>query len=245
MNRPQIWAHRGASFHAPENSLEAFALAREMGADGIELDIHLSKDGKLVVVHDETVDRCSSSTGRIADMTLREIKELDFSNRKPGYRGVRAPTLGEVYELLKDSQMTINVELKFGAALNIGMEEKCIQLAREMGMQDQVCYSSFNHYSLQRLRALDASAKVAPLYIAVLFNPWNYAKSMNAHAVHPYYRTLAIPGVMEGLKSAGLRCNPWTVDDAESMKWLAKLGVDAIITNRPDVALLAFAEMTG
>jgi len=243
MPAPFIWAHRGASFHAPENTLEAFSLAREMGADGIELDVQLTKDDELIVVHDDTVDRCSSSTGRIADLTLGEIKSMDFANRKAGYRGVRAPTLAEVYALLKDSGMLINVELKFGTAPYDGIEKKCLLLAEEMNMQERIIYSSFNHYSLTKLKSLDASAKIAPLYAMPLYQPWKYALDMGAYAVHPHYMTLAIPGMMAGLNAAGIRCHPWTVDSERDLKWMSELGVAAVITNRPDVARSLYMNM--
>ena len=95
----KVWAHRGAAAYAPENTLEAFELAIKMGADGVELDVHLSRDGEIVVAHDERVDRVSNGRGLIQEMTLSEIKELDFGVRFEAYRGAKAPTLREVYEL--------------------------------------------------------------------------------------------------------------------------------------------------
>ena len=108
----QIWAHRGASAYAPENTLEAFQLALDMGADGIELDIQLSADGELMVLHDDTIDRTSSGTGRLSDMTLWQLKELDFSMGMSQYAGARIPTLREVYRLLAKRDVIVNVEIK-------------------------------------------------------------------------------------------------------------------------------------
>lgn len=107
-----IWAHRGASAHAPENTLPAFELAVEQGADGVELDVHLTADGHLVVTHDETIDRCSDGTGAIASLTLEQLRAFDFSAGWEGFAGTRIPTLREVYELLHPTDLTINVELK-------------------------------------------------------------------------------------------------------------------------------------
>ena len=107
-----IWAHRGASAYAPENTLEAIELALRMGADGIELDVHRTRDGKLVVIHDETVDRTSNGSGYVKDMTCAELKKLDFSNGFEKYRGARIPTLKEVYGMLRSTQALINVEIK-------------------------------------------------------------------------------------------------------------------------------------
>lgn len=235
----KIWAHRGASFYAPENTLPAFALAAQMGADGVELDVHLSRDGELAVAHDFTVDRCSSGTGRIADMTMAELRELDFSNRKSGYRATRIPTLGEVYALILTTDMAVNVEIKSGEIVYGGIEEKLVALAKEMGAEDRVYYSSFNHYHLTRLRELNPNARTAPLYSAALCEPWKYAKGIGAQAIHPLHSTLDIAGYMEAANAAGILVNPWTVDDPERIGHLAGMGVNAIITNKPDVALRA------
>jgi glycerophosphoryl diester phosphodiesterase len=240
MNKPLIWAHRGASFDAPENTLEAFSLARDMGADGIELDIHFSKDGEIVVAHDETVDRCSSGTGRIVDMTLNEMKLLDFSNHKAGYRGVKAPTLAEVYDLIKPTNMTINIELKSGIVLYEGIETQCAKLTHDAGMSDRVFYSSFNHYCLLQLKQVEPSARIAPLYNEALVEPWQYAQRIGAQAIHPFYPTMATPDMMAKLAETGILCNPWTVDDEKALAWMAQLGVNAVITNRPDLAVRVF-----
>lgn len=110
----EVWAHRGASGYAPENTLEAFALAAEMGADGVELDVQMSRDGYLVVAHDERIDRVSNGSGFIRDFTLKELKGFLFNRTHPEYKDARIPTLREVYELLKDTPLKINVELKNG-----------------------------------------------------------------------------------------------------------------------------------
>ena len=240
MSKPLVWAHRGASAVAPENTLEAFSLALSRGADGIELDVHLSKDGALIVAHDDTVDRCSNGTGRIVDMTLEELRQLDFSNHITGYSDLRIATLSEVYELLAPTSMTVNVEIKSGTVLYEGIEYECLKAAEEWGMKHRVCYSSFNHYSLLILAMIDAEVKIAPLYQEALVEPWNYGKQIGAWALHPYYPTMATPGMMEGLAKAGIVCNPWTVNDEQSLLWMAELGVHAVITDKPDLARQVF-----
>jgi glycerophosphoryl diester phosphodiesterase len=240
MNKPLVWAHRGASCVVPENTIESFSMACDLGADGIELDVHLSKDGELIVAHDDTVDRCSSGTGRIIDMTLKEIKQLDFSNHMPGYRGMKVPTLAEVYEYVKPTNMTVNVELKTGIVLYEGIEEKCVNLARDMGMSGRVFYSSFNHYSLMLLKSKESNARIAPLYTEALVEPWQYALRMGAQAIHPFYPTMATPDIMTKLAEASVLCNPWTVDDEKALAWMAQLGVNAVITNNPGLALRVF-----
>ena len=110
----QVWAHRGASYYTPENTLAAFEKAIKMGADGIELDVQMTKDGELVVVHDETINRTSNGKGYVKDYTLEQLKKYDFSNKHITYKGEKIPTLQEVYELIKPTSLTINVELKNG-----------------------------------------------------------------------------------------------------------------------------------
>ena len=240
MDKPLIWAHRGASNLAPENSMEAFSLAVEMKADGIELDVHLTSDGEIIVTHDETVNRCSNGKGLIADMTLEEIKRLDFSCNMEKYKNVKAPTLAEVYELIRPTGLTVNVELKHGSKTYVGLEKKCAVLAREMGMRDKVIYSSFNHNIFLELKEAEPSARFAPLYMEALVAPWQYALQIQAYAIHPYFPTMETPGIMEGLQEAGVLCNPWTVDTEDMLEWMAKLGVNAVITNRVDLAKKVF-----
>ena len=110
----KIFAHRGASGYAPENTLEAFALAMEMGADGIELDVQLTKDGEVVVIHDEVIDRVSNGKGLVKDYTLVQLRKFSFDNHMEGYENISIPTLKEVLELVKASKMEVNIELKTG-----------------------------------------------------------------------------------------------------------------------------------
>lgn len=233
----KIYAHRGASAVAPENTMAAFKKAIEMGADGVELDVHLSKDGELIVAHDETLERVSNGTGRIVDYTLEELRAFNFAMGKwEGFEPQQVPTLREVYALLKPTGMGINVEIKSGIILYEGIEQKLLELAREMGMEDRVLYSSFNHYSLKLLQALDPSVKIGLLYGEALYEPWQYAGYVKADAIHPYYFTLQAPGVVEKCHENGIMVNPWTVDDPKHIAWMFSLGVDILITDKPDLA---------
>ena len=144
-----VWAHRGASGYAPENTLEAFRMAVEMGADGVELDVQLTKDGELVVIHDETVDRTSDGSGWVKDFTYARISRFNYNRtHKEGYERAMIPTLEEVYELLKPTGLTINVELKTGVVFYPEIEERVLDLTARMGLEECVWYSSFNHYTV-------------------------------------------------------------------------------------------------
>lgn len=232
-----IWAHRGASAYAPENSMEAFILAQKMGAEGIELDIHLSKDGHLVVAHDETVDRCSNGSGLIVEKTLHELLELDFSNGKENYSNTRIPTLEQVLEFIKASGLTLNIEIKTGIVLYEGIEEKTIKLVSKMGLDDKVIYSSFNHYSLSIVKKINPSAPIGILYSEAMVDPYVYAKHLGAVAIHPYYKTLLVPGTIENCKNHGIKIHTWTVDSNDGINRMLENNVEAIITNRPDFAI--------
>ena len=131
----KVWAHRGASGYAPENTLEAFKKAEKMKADGVELDVQLTKDGELVVIHDETVDRVSGEKGFVKDYTLKELKRLNVSKHMPSYdKKTRIPTLDEVFDLLKNTEMTINIELKNGIVQYKNLEKKVLALVEEYDM---------------------------------------------------------------------------------------------------------------
>ena len=231
-----VYAHRGASAYAPENTLEAFSLAVKMGADGVELDVHLSKDGQLMVIHDEAVDRTTNGHGLVMDLTCEELQKLDASNHMEGFSNAKIPTLGEVYDLLKDTGLWVNVELKTDRNFYPGIEEKCLALAAEKGMSDRIIYSSFNHYSIANVLKADPTAKTGLLYMSGLYEPWKYARQVGAQYIHPMYANLLLPGLAEGCLADGIGINPWTVDDEQIMQLCLKLGTN-IITNKPDVAI--------
>ena len=150
-----IYGHRGASGYAPENTLEAFRLAMEMGADGFELDVHMSKDGALVVIHDESVDRTTDGTGLVRDLTLAQLKTLDASCGMEAYKGAKIPTLDEVFDLIRDTRHIVNVEVKTDEWFYPQIEEKCLALAKEKGVEDRILYSSFNHYTAASATAIE------------------------------------------------------------------------------------------
>lgn len=233
----KVWAHRGASGYAPENTLPAFKLAAEMGADGIELDVHMSSDGKLMVIHDETIDRTSNGSGRVVDYTCQQLKTLDFSNGFDEYSGVRIPTLREVYGLIKKTDMTVNVEVKCDVVVYWGIWDELIKLEHEMGMEGRIIYSSFNHYVLMKLREIDPECKIGLLFSCGIVDPWVYANYVQANAIHPHYLLLDMPGVAEGCKRHGVDINAWTVNEPAVMSSAYKNGASAIITNYPDVAI--------
>ena len=233
MNKPLIWAHRGASGYAPENTLPAFKLAAEQGADGVELDVQLTKDGEIVVCHDETIDRTSSQKGLVVDYTLEELKSFDFSNGNSAYEGVQIPTMREVFELLVPTSLTINIELKTGIIF-YDIEKKIVDLAEECGFKDRVIYSSFNHASVMKIRKYDPNAYIGLLYSDGPVDMPAYAKSHGANALHPAGYNLRYPNYMEECAENGLDVNVWTINRKRDILECIERGVHAIITNYPD-----------
>jgi len=236
--RTMIQAHRGASAYRPENTLAAFSLAVEQGADGVELDVHLTNDGHVVVAHDERLERVSDGTGLIYEHTLAELRRFNFNKLFPQYEARGIPTLGEVYELVVPSGITVNVELKTTALMYPGLTKKLAELAREYGLEDRIMYSSFNHYSLMEMRRYEPEAKIGLLYQLGLVDPWVYANYLRADAIHPHYFIVAaLPETVAKCHEHGVKINVWTVDDDDAIKHMLSLGVDGVITNRPDAAV--------
>ena len=236
--KTMIQAHRGASAYCPENTLESFSKAIELGADAIELDVHLTKDGEIVVAHDERLERVSNGTGYINDHTLKELGALEFNKLFPDGPKCRIPTMAEVFSLIKPTALAMNIELKTTERLYPELPEKLTALTKEFQMGERVIYSSFNHYSLLQMKQNDPNAKTGLLYQLGLVDPWVYANYVHADAIHPHYFIIAaLPETVARCHENGVKVNVWTVDDPQAVKLMLQCGVDGIITNKPDTAI--------
>ncbi len=234
---PTIWGHRGASAYAPENTLPAFDLARRMGAQGVELDVQLSADGRLVCIHDETLDRTTTGVGPVGARTLDELRTFEAPNGMAGYEGVQIPTLDEVFELFAGTDMVVNVELKNSIVRYEGLEEAVLALVAEADMSERVLLSTFNHLSLVKLHALAPHVPTAMLFGEPLYRPWSYAETLGVSGINPPHQYLkAVPELVTEAHAAGLTVNPWTVNTVDDIRRMIDAGVDAIITNHPDRA---------
>lgn len=221
---PKIIAHRGASAHAPENTLKAFQMALEQGADGIELDVMLTKDGRLVVIHDDTVDRTTNGTGKVREMTLAELKALDFGQGEP------IPTLDEVFEGF-GGKFLINVELKNYSTMLDRLPVTVAELVTAFNLAGSVLISSFNPLNLPRFHR---RVPETPLGLLTLPGKANGLTSHLFHfnALHSFHED--VDAALVAAEHAHSRqVNVWTVDDPAELHRLADLGVDAIITNDP------------
>ncbi|HBG01115.1 MAG TPA: hypothetical protein DDW87_06025 [Firmicutes bacterium] len=228
-----VMAHRGYSNKAPENTMAAFELALKVGSDGIELDVHLSKDGKVAVIHDNNLDRTTSGTGPVGNLTMAELKELDAGSWfSPEFKGERLPTLREVLELIKDHDVLLNVETKMALGFE-QLNQEVASLLDEYAMWERTIISSFNHYALVHFKQIRPQARTGILYNCGMVNPWEYAKGIDASALHANHRTI-IPELVAAAQQNGMMVNVWTVDAAADIERVKLASVDGIITNVPE-----------
>jgi glycerophosphoryl diester phosphodiesterase len=231
-----IFAHRGASRYAPENTMAAFQKALELGADGIELDVQLSKDHVPVVIHDENIKRTTNGKGFVSEYTVQQLHCFDAGSWFSGqFKGERIPTLEEVLLWIQPTPLLLNIELKNTILPYHGMERLVYDLVEAYNMMDRVIYSSFNHYSLRELQRIHRKNEIAPLYSSGLYEPWDYVRRCNAKSAHPHWRTLTT-SIIRNFKKHGIKLRPYTVNDQKRMRFFFDNQIEAIITDVPDVA---------
>ncbi len=256
----KIWAHRGCSYRYPENTLSSFREACRYEITGIELDIQLSKDGEMVVIHDEKVDHTTDGSGRVEDMTLRELKRLRIQpNEQNGKIYETIPTMREVLALLapicRRDGLLLNIELKNSVVRYEGMERMILDLVAEYGLEPYIVYSSFNPDSIRLLKELKPDAKVGILSSSVL-NCLEFARQVRVEAIHPFLkaediallaeadaRNILEPGEPGGDK---LRVRAWNVRtfepffpeereiEIQDIEKLEQTGITDIFTNTPE-----------
>lgn len=228
------YAHRGASGYCPENTLSSFIKAIELGCDGIETDVQMTSDGELVLIHDEKVNRTTNGKGFVKDYTLKDLKKLDAGSwYDKKFRKETIPTAVELLTLAKEKNIRINFELKNGIVLYPDLEKKIIDLIYKYGMEHNVIFSSFNHYSMFHCKEISSEIKTALLYGEGLYKPNMYCKSVKADAIHPDFHAIN-DGIIKDCNKDAVMVNAWTVNDEETMKRLISYGIDGIITNYPD-----------
>lgn len=234
----EIWGHRGAYDFAPENTLTSFQLAADMGADGVEFDIQLSKDGEIVVIHDETIDRTSNHSGRVCDYTLAELKTFNFNKRgitQPLFMNI--PTLREVFELLRPTGLMMNVELKTNIIRYESIEQKALKLAGQFGLLERIVWSSFNHYSVYSIKRSEPSARTALLCSGGILVTGEQCEKTGAEALHCNVSQMRwYPELVGDCHSRGVLVRPWVVDKEDDLRLASKLGVNAVMTNNIDRA---------
>lgn len=221
----KIIGHRGDPEHAPENTLTAFKMAIQAGVDGIELDVHQSRDRMLVVHHDETV-KTAYGEWPIAHLTWSQLRHIDVGE------GERMPALTEVLRWAKRRRIWLNLELKGGPSRYPGMERSVYQLLKTRGLLGRVLISSFHFEMLQALKQVDPRVPIGLLYYTNEFNSIGTALRIGAQALHPFFTSVS-PQLVKDCHAVGLKVHTWTVDEPHVAKSLIEMGVDGIITNTP------------
>jgi glycerophosphoryl diester phosphodiesterase len=239
VSRLLVFAHRGASKVAPENTLPAFEAAVRSGADGVELDVQYSSDGHLVVIHDLTLEALTDGTGRVTAHTLRELRALDAGYHfGPEFAGTRIPILNEVLDLLRD-RLLVNVELKVPDTSSASMGADLVAVVREHNMADQVVISSFNPFALRRAKQAGPEIECALLLAHDLpgWMRWGLTRRYSrADGIHPEASMVDV-SYATWARKARLPLRVWTVNDEAEMRRMIALDVDAVITDVPDLMI--------
>lgn len=215
-----IFAHRGASIKAPENTLKAFNLAFKEGANGIEFDIRLSADNVIVVIHDGTINRTSNSTGKVNSLTLEELQKFDFGE------GEKIPTLKEVLEKF-GNKYWLNIEIK-----EEGFEPILVDLLEELKVKEKIVISSFLIPVLLKIKELAPEIPTGYLYEYNLNELDGLLEEVTVNGIHPVKENVT-KELIQDAHQKNLAVRAWTVDDPEIAKKLAENGIDGIITNDP------------
>ncbi|HIE18948.1 TPA: glycerophosphodiester phosphodiesterase [Candidatus Bathyarchaeota archaeon] len=226
----EVTGHRGAAGLEPENTLRSIRKAIELGVDRVEIDVRVTRDGYLVVIHDETMDRTTNGHGYVKDLTLNEIRRLDAG------KGEIIPTLEEVLSLTK-GQVTLQVELKAREAT-----EPVVHLIERNNAEREVVITSFMHELLRTVHDLNPFLRTGALFFDVQGDIYQRALDVHSEAVHVYYRNVDFE-LVENAHKRGLKVSVWNPDELEEMKEMISLSVDVIGTNRPDILLNLLKEM--
>lgn len=244
---PLIIAHRGDSAHVAENTLAAFAAALEVGADLVEFDVQLTKDGHVVVIHDATVDRTTTGRGRVRDLTMAEIRALSAgypSRFADTHRGERVPSLGEALAMLK-GRARVMVEIKPESVTDDaegGIEARAIADVRKGGMEKDVAFLSFSRRALLRCRKL--APEIVRGHLFQKAEPGEVlagAREVASELVMPEKHMLS-DELRDRAREAGLKLATWVVDDPEELRRLARFDLYGVASNRPGVMLDAIRE---
>ena len=233
----KVFAHRGASGYAPENTIVAIKKAIEMKADGIEIDIQLTKDGKIVVMHDWKVDRTTTGRGYVYELDYDYIKTLDAGQWfTKDFIGETVPTLEEVLDILPKDMM-LNIEIKDTARHHTNIEEKMLEVLKKYPDKfENIIVSSFHHDKIKKRQKLEPKLKLALLTDSEFIEIEKYLSSngLSSYSYHPEINLISKEDV-EKLHDSGVKIFVWTVNKEEDLNYLVKLGVDGVITNYPDI----------
>jgi len=243
-----VIAHRGASAYFPENTIPSFKGAIAMGADMVEIDVQLTSDKEVVVFHDEKISHCTDGRGKIANHTLAQLKKLDAGSWYDKiFKSTRIPTLAEVLGVCKN-KIAVNIEIKTEAVSKMffgGIEEKCLKIVEQSGMNGHVVFSSFDTRAIMHLKQIDNKVTVAVLFEKKHYGsklPSDIIESAGADAFN-CSDTEFNKKWLTNIKSNNIPVNIYTVNDAKNMKRFINMGVSGIFTNKPDILIRVVADI--
>lgn len=237
----KIIAHRGWSGKYPENTMLAFSKAVEADCDGIELDVHLSLDGEVMIIHDESLLRTAGVEGSVSEYTRSELERISAGKTKVDEFGFTPiPSLEEYLEMISKTNVFTNIELKTAPVYYRGIEEKTLSLVKRFSYMDRVIFSSFNWLSVMKMKMLAPELPCGVLIGTPAIKNIGYQLSdIGFDAYHPEY-SLIDEAVIKECHSRGISVNVWTVNKEEEMKNCNNWNVDGLITNHPDIARFLF-----
>jgi len=221
----KVLGHRGAPAYEPENTLASFKKAIELGVDQIELDLRFSKDSKLVVIHDEKLDRTTNGKGFVREFTLAELKKLDAG------KGEKIPTLQEVIDLIRDKGIFLQIELK-----ESNMQRYLLDLIQKNNLEERVMVISFLHEELRKIKELNPNIKTGILIGQKLIDPLERLRQVRADAVSMRH-TLVNKRLVEKLHQNNIELTVWVVNEPRDVGRAINLGVDIIGTDKPDLVI--------
>ncbi|GEL67038.1 glycerophosphodiester phosphodiesterase [Marinilactibacillus psychrotolerans] len=227
-------AHRGFSGKYPENTMIAFRKAYEVGADGIELDAQLTKDGTIVIFHDDTLERLTSDKGQLTEWTLDELKSLSINSKdQEGLAEQKIPTLKEYFEWMQDKNLLTNIELKTVNGNDIGLEKKVLKMIEEYGLEKQIIISSFHKENMIRVKKFNATIQTGLLTSKCTKQIIQKAKEIGMDYIHPNALSLN-EELIEYADYYDLKINTWTINEKLDLEKAINVGINAIITDFPD-----------
>jgi len=238
MSIPAIYAHRGASAHAPENTLSSFNLAVKQNADGIEFDVKLTRDGKVIVLHDMTLDRTTTGKGAYKNYSFEELRKFDAGSWfSSDFSGEKLPLLEEVFDAV-GSKLAINIELTNYNSIGDGLVEAVSRLVNALKDSSRVMFSSFSARNLRKAKFLCPKIPCGLLTMPGITGWWAREITVRSDvydALHPYYRDVH-PGLLKKVHQMNKQLNVWTVNDPDEIKRLGGMGVNMIMTDDPALA---------
>jgi glycerophosphoryl diester phosphodiesterase len=242
---PLAVAHRGDPMKRPQNTRSSFLSALEYDIDMIETDLNLTRDGRLVVIHDQIVDFTSNGTGEVYSFTLAELQRLDFGSwMGPAFSGETIMTLEELLDLARGHDIALNIEIKNGPRIYEGIAEKVVAVLNDRSAADRVIISSFDHAVIRHVKEIAPDIVCGILFSGGFIDPVTPARLAGADGLHPEYSWVH-ESLVSAARAAGLFVNVWTVDSQQQIKRMADLGVTGILSNYPERLVVVLKGKTG